>query len=170
MSKRTQYGKNNSIRDVKAHHYIISFEPNDPVTMEQALEFGKGKQQQATEKVVNPAVATDVAQDVVVSEDAEPEIVEMEEVVSEVVADIPEVIDYSKLSMEERAEILPVPTDDYQSEYDAYCQRMGYTEEKMKSIRYKMNVYDDFREEYDCRKQLYGVEEVRVAERGKGAR
>ena len=35
------YGKNNSIRDVKAHHYIISFEPNDPITMEQALEFGK---------------------------------------------------------------------------------------------------------------------------------
>lgn len=35
------YGKNNSVKDVKAHHYIISFEPNDPVTMEQALEFGK---------------------------------------------------------------------------------------------------------------------------------
>ena len=35
------YGKNNSIKDVKAHHYIISFEPNDPITMEQALEFGK---------------------------------------------------------------------------------------------------------------------------------
>ena len=35
------YGKNNSVRDVKAHHYIISFEPNDPITMEQALEFGK---------------------------------------------------------------------------------------------------------------------------------
>ena len=36
-----QYGKNNSVKDVKAHHYIISFEPNDPITMEQALEFGK---------------------------------------------------------------------------------------------------------------------------------
>ena len=35
------YGKNNSVKDVKAHHYIISFEPNDPITMEQALEFGK---------------------------------------------------------------------------------------------------------------------------------
>lgn len=35
------YGKNNSVKDVKEHHYIISFEPNDPVTMEQALEFGK---------------------------------------------------------------------------------------------------------------------------------
>lgn len=35
------YGKNNSVKVVKAHHYIISFEPNDPITMEQALEFGK---------------------------------------------------------------------------------------------------------------------------------
>ena len=131
------------------------------------MQAEKGKQQQATEKVVNPAVATDVAQDVVVSEDAEPEIVETEEVVSEVVADIPEVIDYSKLSMEERAEILPVPTDDYQSEYDAYCQRMGYTEEKMKSIRYKMTVYDEFMEEYEYRKKYFGIEEVRTKEKQK---
>lgn len=28
------YGKNNSVKDVKAHHYIISFEPNDSITME----------------------------------------------------------------------------------------------------------------------------------------
>ena len=35
------YGKNNSVEDVKAHHYIISFSPGDPITMEQALEFGK---------------------------------------------------------------------------------------------------------------------------------
>ena len=35
------YGKNNSVKDVKAHHYIISFEPDDPITIEQALEFGK---------------------------------------------------------------------------------------------------------------------------------
>ena len=35
------YGKNNSVKDVKAHHYIISFAPGDPITMEQALEFGK---------------------------------------------------------------------------------------------------------------------------------
>ena len=31
------YGKNNSVKDVKAHHYIISFEPNDPITIEQAV-------------------------------------------------------------------------------------------------------------------------------------
>ena len=30
-----------SLRIVKAHHYIISFEPTDVITMEQALEFGK---------------------------------------------------------------------------------------------------------------------------------
>lgn len=35
------YGKNNSVKDVKAHHYIISFAPGDSITMEQALEFGK---------------------------------------------------------------------------------------------------------------------------------
>ena len=35
------YDKNNSIKDVKAHHYIISFEPTDDITMEQAIEFGK---------------------------------------------------------------------------------------------------------------------------------
>ena len=35
------FGKNNSVKDVKAHHYIISFEPTDVITMEQALEFGK---------------------------------------------------------------------------------------------------------------------------------
>lgn len=35
------YGKNNSVNDVKAHHYIISFEPEDDITMEQAMEFGK---------------------------------------------------------------------------------------------------------------------------------
>lgn len=35
------YGKNNSVKDVKAHHYIISFAPGDSITMEQPLEFGK---------------------------------------------------------------------------------------------------------------------------------
>ena len=30
-----------AMEDVKAHHYIISFSPGDPITMEQALEFGK---------------------------------------------------------------------------------------------------------------------------------
>lgn len=35
------YGKNNSVKDVKAHHYIISLAPGDPINMEQAMEFGK---------------------------------------------------------------------------------------------------------------------------------
>lgn len=32
-------------------------------------------------------------------------------------------------------------------------RRMGYTEEKIKSIRYKMSLYDEFMEEYNCRKR-----------------
>lgn len=35
------YGKNNAVKDVKAHHYIISFDPTDNTTMEEALAFGK---------------------------------------------------------------------------------------------------------------------------------
>ena len=35
------YGKNNAVKDVKAHHYIISFDPTDNITMEKALAFGK---------------------------------------------------------------------------------------------------------------------------------
>ena len=35
------YGKNNAVKDVKAHHYIISFDPTDYITMEEALAFGK---------------------------------------------------------------------------------------------------------------------------------
>ena len=137
-------------------------------------EAEKEKQEQAAEMVANPADATDVAQDVVVSEDAEPEIVGMEEVISEEVADVSEVIDYTKLSIEERAALLPIPTDDYEKEYDAYCQRMGYTAEKMKSIRYKMTVYDEFLEEHQYRKKHYGVRDdsrrVVVSEKNRGAR
>ena len=35
------YGKNNAVKDVKAHHYIISIDPTDEITLEQAMEFGK---------------------------------------------------------------------------------------------------------------------------------
>ena len=35
------YGKNNAVKDVKAHHYIISFDPTDNITMAEALAFGK---------------------------------------------------------------------------------------------------------------------------------
>ena len=30
------------------------------------------------------------------------------------------------------------------TEFTAYCKRMGYTEEKMRSIRYKMSLFDEF--------------------------
>ncbi len=35
------YGKNNAAKDVKAHHYIISFAPEDNITMQEAMDFGK---------------------------------------------------------------------------------------------------------------------------------
>lgn len=35
------YGKNNAIKDVKAHHYIISFAPEDNIAMQGAMDFGK---------------------------------------------------------------------------------------------------------------------------------
>jgi len=131
-------------------------------------------QVQTSEMVAIPVDTMDEVQAVVVSEDVATESVDMEEAVSEVVADVPEVIDYSKLTIEERAALLPVPTDDYQAEYDAYCQRMGYTAEKMKSIRYKMAVYDEFLEEYQYRKKYYGVKDdlrgITVSEKSRGGR
>lgn len=35
------YGKNNAAKDVKVHHYIISFSPDDHITMQEAMDFGK---------------------------------------------------------------------------------------------------------------------------------
>lgn len=121
------------------------------------LKVAEEIQMQASEMFAIPVDTTDEVQAVVVAEDVDAESVEIEEAVSEVVADVAEVIDYSELSIEKRAAILPVPTDDYKAEYEAYCQRMGYTAEKMKSIRYKMSVYDEFLEEYNHRKQLAGM-------------
>ena len=37
------------------------------------------------------------------------------------------------------------------AEFDMYCTRMGLTEEKVRSIRYKMSLYDEFMKEYDYR-------------------
>ncbi len=138
------------------------------------MKAEKEKQGQASVMVANPVDTTAMAQTVVVSEDAEPEIAVREADVSEVVEEVTEVIDYTKLSIEERATLLPVPTDYYEAEYDAYCQRMGYTAEKMKSIRYKMTVYDEFLEEYQYRKKHYGVRDdsrrAAVSEKNRGAR
>ncbi len=69
-----------------------------------------------------------------------------------------EAVDYTKLSMKERAQLLPPPTEDMMDEFEQYKIRMGYGKEKMKSIRYKMSVYDDFVKEYDYRKKIKGME------------
>lgn len=68
-------------------------------------------------------------------------------------------VDFSKLSLEERVKLLPPPTYDYMAEFKEYQKRMGYNEEKMKSLKYKMVVYDEFLKEYDCRKKHYGVKQ-----------
>ena len=46
--------------------------------------------------------------------------------------------------MKERAELLPPPTDNTMEEFEQYKVRMGYNQEKLKSVRYRMSVYDDF--------------------------
>lgn len=67
-------------------------------------------------------------------------------------------VDYTKLSMKERAELLPVPTNDSMEEFEQYKKRMGYNKESLRSVRYKMQVYDDFLKEYDYRKKIKGME------------
>ena len=143
-------------------------------------EFAKLKKavkeiQEQTFEVFDRSVdAKDEIQTVVVSEKADIKVPEIEEVVIEKAEHVPEVIDYTKLSIEERASILQAPTDDYATEYDAYCQRMGYTAEKMKSVRYKMDVYDEFIEEYQYRKMHCGLSGdsgiVNISEKRRGTR
>ncbi len=81
-------------------------------------------------------------------------------------------VDYTKLSVEERAALLPIPTDDFMAEYDAFRERMGYVGDKLASVRYKMEIYDEFNEEYNYRKQYYGVEKDKILEKSndRGAR
>ena len=43
------------------------------------------------------------------------------------------------------------------AELKEYQKRMGYDESKMKSMKYKMTVYNEFLKEYDYRKKYYGV-------------
>lgn len=71
-------------------------------------------------------------------------------------------VDYTKLSVAERATLLPIPTDDFMAEYDAFRERMGYVGEKLASIQYKMEIYDEFKEEYDYRRRYYGMEKDRI--------
>ncbi len=44
-------------------------------------------------------------------------------------------------------------------------ERMGYVDEKLASIQYKMEIYDEFNEEYNYRKQHYGMEQERILSR-----
>ena len=165
----------------------IRFKELSNVTLREAKEeiltyeeFAKLKkavkeiQEQTFEVFDSSADAKDETQTVVVSEKADIEVPKIEEVVLEKAEDALEVIDYTKLSIEERASILQAPTDDYVAEYDAYCQRMGYTAEKMKSVRYKMDVYDEFIEEYQYRKKHCGMRGdsgiVNISEKRRGTR
>ena len=65
-----------------------------------------------------------------------------------------ETVDFSKLSLEERTKLLPPPTTDQMAELKEYQKRMGYDEGKMKSMKYKMTVYDEFLKEYEYRKNI----------------
>lgn len=69
-------------------------------------------------------------------------------------------VEYTKLSMKERAELLPPPTDDTMEEFEQFKNRMGYSDEKLRSVRYKMEVYDDFLKEYDYRKKTKGMQKL----------
>ena len=69
-----------------------------------------------------------------------------------------EPIDYAKIPMKDRAYLLPPPTDNTMEEFGKYKVRMGYNEGQLKSVRYRMSVYDDFLKEYDYRKKVKGIE------------
>ncbi len=70
-----------------------------------------------------------------------------------------EKVDFSKLSLEERVKLLPPPTADQMTELKEYQKRMGYDESKMKSMKYKMTVFNEFLKEYEYRKRHCGVED-----------
>lgn len=70
-----------------------------------------------------------------------------------------EKVDFSKLSLEERAKLLPPPTSDQMAELKEYQKRMGYDESKIKSMKYKMTVYNEFLKEYEYRKKHCVVKE-----------
>jgi hypothetical protein len=80
-----------------------------------------------------------------------------------------EKVDFSKLSLEERAKLLPPPTSDQMAELKEYQKRMGYDESKMKSMKYKMTVYNEFLKEYEHRKKHCGVkEDIQKRQRNRG--
>ena len=153
----------------EAKEEVISYEE-----FAELREKEKEIQELISETVEIQTDSVDEPQTTIVSEEAETDIFEIEKTVLEDVVIVHEVIDYTRLSIEERASLLPAPTDDYTTEYNAYCQRMGYTAEKMKSICYKMTIYDEFMEEYQYRRKYYGVRDdsrsVAVSEKNRGTR
>ena len=82
---------------------------------------------------------------------------------------IREEVDFTKISLEERAKLLPPPTSDQMAELKEYQKRMGYDENRMKRIKYKMTVYDEFLKEYEYRKKHCGVmENIQKKQRDRG--
>lgn len=63
-------------------------------------------------------------------------------------------IDFSGLTMEERAKILPEPTENIMAELKEYQHRMKGNGAKEK---YVMRIYDEFLEEYEFRKKIKGM-------------
>ena len=131
----------------------IRFKDVDSVNLQEAKEailtyeeFAEIKELEVNEKELEQVV--DDSNEFVYENTVETEIIEQPVIEADIVA---EPVDFTKLSIKERAELLPEPTDDIMAEFDTYCKRMGYTEEKMRSIRYKMSLYDEFMEEYDYR-------------------
>ena len=61
--------------------------------------------------------------------------------------------------------MLPAPTDNTMEEFEQYKNRMGYGKDKMRSVRYKMEVYDDFLKEYDYRKKIKGMQKMEQREK-----
>ncbi len=79
-------------------------------------------------------------------------------------------MDFSKLSLEERAKLLSPPTGDQMAELKEYQKRMGYDEGKMKSMKYRMTVYDEFLKEYEYRKKYCGVKDrIKNKQRERGS-
>ena len=60
--------------------------------------------------------------------------------------------------MKDRVYLLPPPTDNVMEEFEQYKMRMGYQEGQLKSVRFRMSVYDDFLKEYDYRKKVKGMQ------------
>ena len=65
------------------------------------------------------------------------------------------------MPLAERVAILPKPTEDVMEKLQMYEKRMGYDKDTMRSMRYKMSMYDEFLEEYEARKKQWGTEKVR---------